>query len=50
MKSTSCEAAKLRDLRFSQRQDGGSVAPRNVGILPHYYTGLQPRRWRLESV
>jgi hypothetical protein len=29
-------------------EDGDSMVLRNVGILPHKYTALQPRRLRLE--
>jgi hypothetical protein len=32
-----------------QGEDGGSMVPRNVGILSHYYTVSQPTRSRFES-
>jgi hypothetical protein len=31
-------------------EDGGSKVLQNVGILPHCYTGSQPRRLQLELI
>jgi hypothetical protein len=39
----------LQRYMTSQLEDGDSSGLRNVGILQHHFTSLQPRRLRLES-